>query len=455
MILTTVCHSLAQPLDDYVVDTGFGQARRKGAAPVEIVQKSSTCLAATNLSFCNVLVGASVSSNSSKTDPIGQVILLDSFVAAAYVQAISPAGWNWNSNLIKVPASASAACRIAFSSYFCLNPQIISSFGLNGSCGLPAGVVFAPCNQRCMQYQISCLGQDASAAAAACQASALSSTPWNAASDSNCFCGDNFAYGASPYDVCSGPCEPESECGSCPTIPTLKTCYPLVGTALSVSNASQTVQGQAIALDNYVASAYTSASSSGGWAFSGQTIQISASPACHVAFSSYFCLNPAVMKSFGLSGTCGMTPPTAFAPCLQRCVMYQVSCLGAASVSAATAACTSPSLISSGWNTAGDSNCFCGDNFPYGGNPYDACDGPCDTQSECGTCPTLTSMSACYVLIGTSLSTTSATSYPLAQALAVDAAVAAGYAAATTAGGGWMLGAQTLSFPDSAACRRA
>ena len=103
-----------------------------------------------------------------------------------------------------------------------------------------------------------------SAASAACQAAAASSPPLNTASDSNCFCGVNFVFGASPYDICAGPCDPVSECGSCPTIPTLKTCYTLVGASLSASNSSQTVQGQAFALDSYVAAAYASAISAAG-----------------------------------------------------------------------------------------------------------------------------------------------------------------------------------------------
>lgn len=432
----------------------FGPTRRKGAAPVQVTQVSKSCLAATNLSFCYVLVGAAFSTNSSSTKPLDQVTIVDSFVANAYTQASSSAGWTWNGQAIKV--AGTAACRMAFSSYFCLNPQIISSFGLNGTCGMPAGTSFIPCNQRCLQYQISCLGMSSSAASAACQAASSSSPPMNTASDSKCFCGDNFQYGASPYDVCAGPCDPYSECGSCPTIPTLKTCYTLVGTALSASNASQTVQGQAIALDSYVAAAYASATSPAGWAFNSQSVQISTpSTACRVAFSSYFCSNPVVLQSFGLNGNCGMTPPTTFTPCLQRCIMYQISCLGAASVAAARASCTAAALVSGGWNSADNRNCFCGDNLPYGGNPFDVCEGPCDPQSECGACPSLTSMSTCNVLTGTSLSTTSTTSYPLAQALAVDAAVAAGYTAATTSAAGWALGAQSFSFPGSAACRTA
>jgi hypothetical protein len=278
----------------------------------------------------------------------------------------------------------------------------------------------------------------------------------NTATDSNCFCGSNFVFAASPYDACEGPCNTYSECGSCPTIPSLDTCYTLVGTPLSSSNASQPMQGQAFALDTYVAAAYASATSPGGWAFNGQKVQISTpSTACRVAFSSYFCSNSVVMQSFSLNGNCGMTPPTPFTSCLQRCIMYQISCFGAASVAAATAICTNATLLSGGWNAAANRDCFCGNNYPYAGGIFDVCEGPCNPQSECGACPSLTSMSTCYVLVGTSLSTTSAASYPMAQALAVDAAVAAGYAAATTSATGWTLGAQTFSFRDSPACRTA
>ena len=275
----------------------------------------------------------------------------------------------------------------------------------------------------------------------------------------NCFCGDNFVYGASPYDACAGPCDPVSECGSCPTIPRLRTCYTLVGTSLSVTSPDTTVYGQAFALDDYIATAYTSATSPTGWSFNGSTISVAASPACKVAFASYFCTNPMVLQNFSLSGDCGVTP-TPFTPCLQRCVAYQISCLGAASVTAATSACTRRNAGPGGWNTVSNGRCFCGDNFPFGGNPYDVCEGDaCSPTSECGSCPTLTSMSTCYVLTGTAMSTTSTSSYTLAQALAVDALVANGYAAATAAaaaagggsGGGWRFGTQTMAFADSPA----
>ena len=334
--------------------------------------------------------------------------------------------------------------------------MLLLQHSLNGTCGVNSsfGGTFTPCYSRCVQFQISCQGLGASAAASTCSALATSSTPWNTQSDANCFCGDNFVFGASPYDACTGPCDPNSECGSCPTIPSLSTCYTLVGTPLSCSNSSQTVYGQVLALDSFVANGYTLATTT-GWLINGTSLKVTASPACAVAFSSYFCSNPVVQQQFGLSGSCGVTPPTVFAPCLQRCVNYQISCLSAASVAAATAACTGAALLSGGWNTAANGNCFCGDNFPYGGNPYDICDGPCNPEAECGSCPSLTSMSICYVLIGTSLSTTSTSSYPLALALQLDSDMAKGYAMATTSRNGWVLGAQTFSFPASPACRSA
>ena len=262
-------------------------SRRKGG-PITIVDVSSSCAAATNMSVCSVLVGASLSVSSLTQSESSQTQLLDNYLSNAYTQATTTF-WNFSNTIVKV--APSAACRMAFSSLFCLNSQILASYGLNGSCGVSANSSFIACYSRCMQYQISCLGLSGSAAAAACQASASSSNPWNAPSDSNCFCGDNFIFGASQYDICTGPCDPASECGSCPTIPRLNTCYTLVGGSLSVSNSSMTVQQQAYALDTYVANGYAAAASPAGWNFSGQIVRINPSPACQVAFNSYYCTN--------------------------------------------------------------------------------------------------------------------------------------------------------------------
>ena len=421
---------------------------------MQIVQVSSTCSAATNLSFCNVLVGASLSTNSSSIAPLDLVTQVDSLVANGYTLATT-SGWSFNGHTFKVPATK--ACRMAFSSFICLNPQLLLTFGLNGTCGVNSsfGGTFTPCFSRCIQFQISCMGLGITAATGTCNTLAKSATPWNTPSDANCFCGDNFAFGASAYDACTGACDPNSECGFCPTIPSLNTCYLLVGTTLSSTNSNQTAFAQAFAMDDYISAGYTLATSPAGWPINGSILHVTASTACQVAFSSYFCLNPLLLQQFGLNGSCGVTSPTKFTPCLQRCINYQISCLNAPSVAAATATCTGSALVSTGWNTIANGNCFCGDNFPYGGNPYDICDGPCNPEAECGSCPSLTSMSICYVLIGTSLSTTSTTSYPLALALQLDSDMAAGYAKATTSHTGWALGAQTFSFPASPACRSA
>lgn len=34
----------------------------------------------------------------------------------------------------------------------------------------------------------------------------------NAASNANCYCGDNSPLSGSPYDMCTGACNPASEC---------------------------------------------------------------------------------------------------------------------------------------------------------------------------------------------------------------------------------------------------
>jgi hypothetical protein len=316
-------------------------------------------------------------------------------------------------------------------------------------------VTFVPCYSRCVQYQISCLGKSGDDAAVACSASASSSPPMNTASDANCFCGDNFVFGASPHDVCSGNCNPISECGSCPTIPRMDNCLALVGAALSTPNRNLTTQGQAYQLDAFIASSYSQATSANGWSFDGQTIKIRAnSSACSMAFSSYFCMHPKAMQAFELSGSCGVAPPAAFIPCLQRCVAYQISCLGAESVSAATSACTSPSNDANAGHTPSNSDCFCGNNFPYGGGSFDSCAGPCSPTSECGACPTVTSMATCGVLVGTALSSSSATSYVQAKALEVDAYIASAYQSAMSEAG-WTYDTRNFQVTDSPACRTA
>jgi hypothetical protein len=410
-----------------------------------------------------VLVGASMSlkiSGRTKLTTQGQAELVDTFMASAYQNASTPAGWIWGDTTIKV--SASDSCRMAFSSYFCMNPQILSSYSLDGSCGMSGNATFVACYSRCVHYQISCLGKSRNDASVACSASSSSSPPWNTASDDNCFCGSNFLFGASQFDMCSGKCDPISECGSCPTVPRMKTCLPLVGAALSAANRDHTTQGQAYLVDAFVSSSYSQATSAAGWSFNGQIVKIQKdSTECRIAFSSYFCMHPSIMQTFELNGSCGLTPPAAFVPCLQRCVEYQISCLGAASISAATSACTAPpngSALapnsSAPGHTFSNANCFCGNNFPYGGDLFDSCAGPCNPVSECGTCPTVTSMAGCVVLLGTALSSSSTTSYTQAQALQIDAFIASAYANATS-DAGWEHDSQSYKFADSDACRTA
>jgi hypothetical protein len=428
---------------------GFSR-RKKGAAPVQVVSASDTCQAPTSLPFCTVLVGASMSTAASGTTSINKAALLDSFIASAYENASSLSGWTWGFNSFKVKESSS--CKMSFSSYFCLNPIVLSAHNLNGTCGMQGGASFTPCYSRCIHYQISCLGMSGQDAAKACAVLSSSFPALNTASDAYCFCGSNFLFGASENDVCSGNCHPNSECGTCPTIPRLDTCYPLVGASLSVTNGNLTTQGQAYALDGYITSSYTQATTPTGWTFGEEVIKISSpSPACRMAFSSYFCGNPTLLLRHGLSGACGITPPATFTPCLQRCVHFQLSCLGSASISAARANCTAPSPYRETWSTFDNGNCFCGNNFPYGGDSYDACAGPCNAMSECGSCPTVTSMSSCNVLVGTPLSSSSTTSHVQAQALEVDALVTRAYARAVTPAG-WIFGAQLLRVNDSSAC---
>ena len=41
----------------------------------------------------------------------------------------------------------------------------------------------------------------------------------NTATDSNCYCGDNSQFSGSPYDVCEGACNPQSECNASSAVP--------------------------------------------------------------------------------------------------------------------------------------------------------------------------------------------------------------------------------------------
>ena len=431
---------------------------------------ADTCVAPTTLSTCYVLVGTGLSSTDGGSVP-AQAAQVDALVAKAFASASSGGGWSGTvgSTAVKnVLVANTTACQNAFASYFCLNPQILAAKGLNGSCGVSAPAEFSACYQRCWNFQTACLRLNATAAAAACGSSGAQPAPclvnssstescaalgWNTASNNNCICADNFPYSGSPYDVCTGQCSAQSECGTCPTIAQMGTCYVLTGTPLSTSANGSSAQAQAYALDTYIARAYASATSAAGWTWNGTVIKVNASAACATAFSSYFCLNPKILANFSVSGACGVTAPASFTPCLQRCIAYQAACTGL-SVAAASAACAGSA--SSGWNTAGDANCYCGDNSPTTGSPYDTCTGSCNNGSECGSCPTIVGMKACYVLTGTPLSASPGSSVlAQSQAFALDSYMMQAYMSASTSGAGWMWGNNKVSITSSESCKTA
>ena len=406
------------------------------------------CPSPATMNTCYVLVGTKLGSTVSGVSALYSAIEVDNFITEAFASAIG-AGWKWNG--VTYQFQNTNACKSAFSSYFCMNPIVLSQFHLNGSCGVSSPVSFLPCYQRCWNFQTACMGKTSSQANTACQANAK--TGWNTASNSDCYCADNFPYSGSPYDVCSGSCNSQSECGSCPSITEMSTCYVLVGTSLSTTAISASPQTQAFALDAFVTTAYAQATSKAGWTWKGTTIKVTASAACKNAFSSYFCMNPLVLAAYNVSGACGVSSPVVFTPCYHRCLAYQTACLGLPMTSAGSACDTSASA-SPAWNSAADENCYCADNFPYSGSPYDDCDGPCDPQSECGSCPTIVGMDTCYVLVGTALSSFDNRSLAQAAAYEVDKFVAEAYANASTSAG-WNFVGQQITVTPSPECLRA
>ena len=415
-----------------------GIARRQ--API------ATCETISSLPFCIVLIGAQMSSTSTTRSTSDQAYQLDSAVYGYYTLATSRSGWTVGGKTFKV--SPSKGCRQAFSSYFCLNPQILATAGLTFNCEPAKNLYHVPCLQRCIDFQIVCLGINISGATTACNASSPS---LNTATNSNCYCGDNFLYGSSPYDECSGPCDVKSECGTCPTIANVNFCDVLIGSNLAATSINTVALAQALALDSFVATGYSNASSTVGWNFLGQNILVIPSPACTMAFASYFCMNPIIISNFSLSGTCGMPANIPFVTCLERCVDYQISCLGVTTRAAATATCTGAAYAGAGWNTPSNADCFCSDNFLYSGPHFDVCSGECSKLGECGACSTVENLTMCNVLVGSNLGVISGESYPQRQAYAVDAFISSAYAAALSPAG-WSFGGATYRISPDDAC---
>jgi hypothetical protein len=163
------------------------------------------------MTSCTVLVGTSLSSTSSTSYVQAQALDVDAFITRAYASAATPAGWIHGPQLLRV--NDSAACRSAFASYLCLNPNILAANSLDGSCGIPPPAAFAPCLRRCTDFQTVCLGLPASLASSACAASAAvgMNTPGNA----NCYCSDSRP---APHTtlVCFANCSAGNECSAAP-----------------------------------------------------------------------------------------------------------------------------------------------------------------------------------------------------------------------------------------------
>jgi hypothetical protein len=140
-----------------------------------------------------------------------QALDVDAFIASAYASAVSDAGWTFGTRQYQV--TDSAACRTAFASYFCLNPSILASYSLNGSCGVESPAAFSPCLKRCITFQIACLGRGATSAGSAC--SAMAATGMNTASNANCFCSDSRET-SSVSSTCLASCSKDGECSGAP-----------------------------------------------------------------------------------------------------------------------------------------------------------------------------------------------------------------------------------------------
>ncbi len=66
-----------------------------------------------------------------------QELQVDAFIASAYANATSDAGWTYDTRTYKF--ADSAVCKTAFASYFCLNPGILAARPLSSrSCALAA-----------------------------------------------------------------------------------------------------------------------------------------------------------------------------------------------------------------------------------------------------------------------------------------------------------------------------
>jgi hypothetical protein len=159
----------------------------------------------------------------------------------------------------------------------------------------------------------------------------------------------------------------------------MASCNVLVGTPLSTSSSSSYVQAQAFEVDAFIARGYASAVTSAGWTHGGQRIRVNNSDACLAAFTSYFCLNPNILATYSLNGSCGIPPPATFAPCLKRCTDFQTVCLGLPA-SLASAACAAFAVVGS--NTASNANCYCSDSSPSTPSSL-VCTAGCSADSQC------------------------------------------------------------------------
>jgi hypothetical protein len=303
--------------------------------------------------------------------------------------------------------SSSDDCMTKFANFMCLQ-------GVYGCDAQDRQTAITPCLQRCVDYQMACLGMSSDSAGKAC---AQSAGVMNAADNSACFCGNTGSSGMW-YDVCTATCDPLSDCGkSIACKPTtgvgLKFCAVLDGT-----NFVTNVGGQAI--DAARAADFKAALSA--------SPPIQNTPDCSAAYSGFMCTQGVI----GCTTTGTTSLQTTLLPCLQRCLDYQTKCLGATALAAALACAQTAGTM----NSPNNSDCFCG-NSGTGGAWFDQCNGPCHPMSECGksilcTLAVPSDLPYCLVLAGVGLGAEYSGSAIDAKALSEYMTVAsAGLVAAT------------------------
>ena len=300
-------------------------------------------------------------------------------------------------------------------------------------------VSLLPCLQRCLDFHTSCNAMSADRAAAECARSAGIN---NTASNADCFCGDPTRSDASPYDFCVGPCHPLSQCGravSCApaTVTSLGYCTVLNG--MNVTSLSE-----ARAAESATAANFASLLASG---------RVSNTAECRARYAALYCTQKVTgCSTSAAAAVAGLSAiRTSLLPCLQRCLDFQTSCLGAAP-EAAAAACQLSAGVD---NTALNADCFCGS----GGGTTDSlaaaaavavsgvrdvCIGQCSSFSACGRAITCSAAPVSGLRYCTSLNGVTVANVTAAEA--ADVSVLAAFSAQASAGAVANTGACRESF---------